>query len=618
MPVAGVHSARLPAAGVPWFMTIFGRDTVITCLQTLLLGPDLARTALHALAEIQASADDPTIDAEPGKIVHELRRGRAADNWFPRYYGSVDATPLFLILLSEVWRWTGDDGLVESLRPAALAALAWIDDRADLDGDGFVEFARRAPGGLEVQSWKDSWDSQRFADGRVATPPIAAAEVQGYVFDAKTRLAEIALVVWRDRDLAARLEHEAAVLSQRFDRAFWVERRRLLRARSRRRQAQVDSHCSNMGQLLWSGIVPSHRVDAVADQLFADGLWSGWGVRTMSRHDAGYGPLSYHNGTVWPHDNSLIAWGLARYGRHGEARRIARALLDASGEFGYALPEVFTGLARATTPFPVPYPTASRPQAWAAGTPVLAGAAHARARARPRTGRARQPVQRPAPGLARGNDAAGRPGIRNGMGRRRGGRVGAGSLRPCTGFAEARRGGDEGHERTLVAADECTGREALDDRRAAFACVEPSGSMDRVRQLVVGVDDETGTSRLDDLGDGSAARRDDRDATRHGLDHREAEGLFPLERRHERQRAREEGVPAVRVDLAEIDGVVAEERLDMLGEVLPLVRSLHLAGEADRQARSARGNDRPIGALLVAHPSEPGDVVRAESSGTNT
>jgi glycogen debranching enzyme len=371
MPVDGVRSARLPAAGVPWFMTIFGRDTLITCLQTLLLGPDLARTALQTLAELQAVSDEPQIDADPGKILHELRHGRAAVNWFSRYYGSIDATPLFLVLLSEVWRWTGDDDLVDSLRPAALAALRWIDDHGDPDGDGFVEFERRAPGGLEVQSWKDSWDSQRYADGTVAEPPIAAAEVQGYVFDAKVRLAEIALVVWRDRELAARLEHEAAVLSQRFDRSFWIDEGAYYALALDRNKVRVDSHCSNMGQLLWSGIVPAHRVDAISDQLFSDGLWSGWGVRTMSRHDSAYGPLAYHNGTVWPHDNSLIAWGLARYGRHGEARRIARTLLAASSEFGHALPEVFTGLARSTTPFPVPYPTASRPQAWAAATPVL-------------------------------------------------------------------------------------------------------------------------------------------------------------------------------------------------------------------------------------------------------
>jgi glycogen debranching enzyme len=371
MPVDGASHARLPAAGVPWFMTIFGRDTIITCLQTMLLGPDLARTALHALAELQAVADDATIDAEPGKIVHELRKGRAAEIWFPRYYGSVDATPLFLILLSEVWRWTGDDDLVEALRPAALAALAWIDDHGDIDNDGFVEFHRRAAGGLEIQSWKDSWDSQRFADGTIAKSPIAPAEVQGYVFDAKTRLAEIALAVWRDRDLAGRLEADAAVLSLQFDQEFWVEERGHYALALDCDKRQVDSRCSNMGQLLWSGIVPSQRVDAVADLLFSDGLWSGWGVRTMSRHEVGYGPLSYHNGTVWPHDNSLIAWGLSRYGRQSDALRIARALFDASAEFAYALPEVFTGLARSATPFPVPYPTANRPQAWAAATPIL-------------------------------------------------------------------------------------------------------------------------------------------------------------------------------------------------------------------------------------------------------
>ena len=279
MPVAGAHSARLPAAGVPWFMTIFGRDTLITCLQTLLLGPDLARTALHALAEIQAVADDPTIDAEPGKIVHELRRGRAAENWFSRYYGSVDATPLFLDPA------VGGVAVDRRRRPrrvvtagGARGTCGGSTTTATRDGDGFVEFARRAPGGLEVQSWKDSWDSQRFADGRVAKPPIAAAEVQGYVFDAKTRLAEIALVVWRDRELAARLEHEAAVLSQRFDRAFWVERGGYY-ALALDRDKVGRQPLLEMGQLLWSGIVPSHRVDAVADQLFSDGLWSGWGVR---------------------------------------------------------------------------------------------------------------------------------------------------------------------------------------------------------------------------------------------------------------------------------------------------------------------------------------------------
>jgi glycogen debranching enzyme len=362
---------RLPAAGAPWFMTVFGRDTLVTCLQTVLLGPDLGRAALETLAALQATEDDPSIDAEPGKIIHEIRHGKAAQRWFGRYYGTVDATPLFLVLLSEIWRWTDDWALADRFRGPALSALRWIDEYGDRDGDGFVEYERRTDVGLENQSWKDSWDSQRFADGRIAKTPIAPAEVQGYAYDAKIRLAEMALAVWRDRELANRLKDDAAALARRFDEAFWVDDGAYYALALDRDDERVDSHCSNMGQLLWSGIVPPHRVDAIADQLFGDGLWSGWGVRTMSRHDGGYGPLSYHNGTVWPHDNSLIAWGLARYGRHGEARRIARALFDAAAEFSYALPEVFTGLARSATPFPVPYPTANRPQAWAAATPIL-------------------------------------------------------------------------------------------------------------------------------------------------------------------------------------------------------------------------------------------------------
>ena len=206
-------------------MTVFGRDTIITCLQTLLFGPELARTALYALAALQAREDDPSRDAEPGKIVHEVRRGKAAERWFDRYYGTVDATPLFLILLSEVWQWTDDAALVTDLQEPALAALRWIDEWGDRDGDGFVEFERRAPNGLAVQSWKDSGDSQRFHDGRIAEAPIAPCEVQGYVYDAKRRVAAIAREVWRDRALADRLEREAAELRARFDEAFWVDER---------------------------------------------------------------------------------------------------------------------------------------------------------------------------------------------------------------------------------------------------------------------------------------------------------------------------------------------------------------------------------------------------------
>ena len=363
---------NLPAAGMPWFMTVFGRDTIITSLQTLLFGAELAGSALRELAELQAQEDDPETDAEPGKIVHEVRHGKGAEAWFPRYYGTIDATPLYIVLLSEVWRWTEDAALVRELREPALKALEWIDRYGDLDGDGFIEYRSRSSHGLRNQSWKDSTDSQLFADGRHAEPPIAPCEAQGYVYDAKRRAAELCREVWRERELGAKFDEEADALRQRFDEAFWCEARggyyALALDGEKRR---VDSLTSNIGHLLWSGIVPPERADAIVDQLMGEDLWSGWGVRTMSAADAGYNPLSYHNGTVWPHDNSLIAWGLVRYGRWAEAQRIIRRMMNAAGHFDFQLPEVFAGFPRSETPFPIAYPTATRPQAWAAGAPVL-------------------------------------------------------------------------------------------------------------------------------------------------------------------------------------------------------------------------------------------------------
>jgi glycogen debranching enzyme len=368
----GAAGGRLPAAGMPWFMTVFGRDTIITCLQTLLFGPELARSALEALADLQAKEDDPVIDSEPGKIVHEVRHGKAAQNWFECYYGTVDATPLYLILLSEVYRWTDDAAFVRGLREPAMNALRWIDEFGDLDGDGLVEYKRRSDRGIENQSWKDSYDSQRFADGRFAEAPIAAVEVQGYVYDAKRRMAELARNVWRDRELAERLDRDADELYRKINELFWTERNGGFYVLALdHEKAQVDASCSNMGHLLWSGAVPPERVDAVVDALMGPGLWSGWGVRTMAATESAYNPLSYHNGTVWPHDNSLIAWGLSSYGRWPETQRIVRRILDAAVHFNYELPEVFAGFPRADTPFPIAYPTAARPQAWAAGSPVL-------------------------------------------------------------------------------------------------------------------------------------------------------------------------------------------------------------------------------------------------------
>jgi glycogen debranching enzyme len=363
---------RLPAAGMPWFMTVFGRDTLITSLQTMLLGPELAIASLEELAVLQAVEDDASIDAEPGKILHELRRGRAAATWFGTYYGTVDATPLFLVLLSEAWRWTADNELVERLRGPALAALGWIDAYGDRDEDGFVEYERRTPRGLENQSWKDSGDSQRFHDGSFAQPPIAPAEVQGYVYDAKLRLAELARAVWDDLPLAERLEAEAEALRIRFDDHYWVDARGGYYALALDGEKRpVDSLCSNLGHLLWSGIAPPERVETIANRLLGNELWSGWGIRTMATGGAAYNPLSYHNGTVWPHDTSLGAWGLARAGRAADVWTIAAALLEAARFFDWSLPEVFAGYKRGETPFPIAYPTAARPQAWAAGTPVL-------------------------------------------------------------------------------------------------------------------------------------------------------------------------------------------------------------------------------------------------------
>ena len=361
----------VPAAGLPWFMTLFGRDALITAFQELLLGPEAAAGALRALAETQAETDDPERDAEPGKIVHELRRGKTARIWKDRYYGTVDATPLFLVLLSEQWRWSGDDRIVLELEHAARRALDWIDAFGDRDGDGFVEYLRRASHGIDNQNWKDSYNSMVFHDGSLARAPIAPVEVQGYVYDAKLRMAELARCVWRDEATAVRLEGEAATLRERFDAAFWLPERGWYALGLDADKRPIDALASNMGHLLWSGIVPADRVAEVAAKLVSGPLWSGWGVRTLAADEPAFDPLEYHNGTVWPHDNSLIALGLAQAGRREEAEHVVRALLDCAPFFEYRLPELFAGGERRTDEAPGVVPTSARPQAWSAGTPLL-------------------------------------------------------------------------------------------------------------------------------------------------------------------------------------------------------------------------------------------------------
>lgn len=364
----------IPAAGLPWFMTIFGRDSLITSYQALPFTPELAETTLRVLAARQGRRIDDFRDEEPGRILHEIRYGELTafeERPHSPYYGSSDATPLFLVLLDEVERWTGNTELVRELEPAALAALAWIDEFGDRDGDGYVEYERRnTETGLENQCWKDSWNSIMSADGTLASFPRATCEIQGYVYDAKSRCARLAREIWGDATLAVRLEREAAELKARFNEDFWDEERNCFALALDGQKRRVNSITSNIGHLLWSGIVADERVEAVVGHLLSEALFSGWGVRTMAVGEGGYNPIAYHNGTVWPHDNSLIALGLCRYGLREEAARLSFAMLEAASYFLGRLPEAFAGYPRAQTRFPVEYPTACSPQAWATGAPL--------------------------------------------------------------------------------------------------------------------------------------------------------------------------------------------------------------------------------------------------------
>lgn len=374
-PDGGAGSASLPAAGLPWFMALFGRDSLITSYQALPFIPELAATTLRALAARQATDCDDFRDAEPGKILHELRFGELThfrERPQSPYFGSADSTPLFLILLDEYERWTGDTALVRDLEPAARAALRWIEEYGDLDGDGYQEYqARNTSTGSVNQCWKDSWNSIVHPDGSLTSLPRATCELQGYAYDARRRMARLAHEVWDDSDLADRMDRDAAQLKERFNRDFWLDDRSFFALALDGAKQPVSTVTSNPGQLLWSGIVEKDRVDSVVSTLMDSSMFSGWGVRTLASGQGAFNPIEYHNGTVWPHDNALIAAGLARYGCHEAASRIATGLLEAAASFDYRLPEVFAGYSRHETGFPVEYPTACSPQAWAAGTPLL-------------------------------------------------------------------------------------------------------------------------------------------------------------------------------------------------------------------------------------------------------
>lgn len=360
------------AAGIPWFVALFGRDSCITALQMLPYEPRIAATTLHVLASYQGSKERPERDEEPGKILHELRIGEQANLHevpFTPYYGTIDATILWLLLLGEYLRWTGDMALFDHLQPHVDAALGWIARSGDADGDGFVEYQRKAGKGLSNQGWKDSGNSIVRRDGSLAEAPIALVEVQGYLFRAKRLLAQ-AYRQHGDEARATTLAQEADELQRRFDAAFWMpDRQTYAFALEGTEKRQVGTIASNPGHALWCGIVPDERASHVRDALVAPAMWSGWGIRTLSAAERAYNPLDYQVGAIWPHDNALIGIGLKRYGFGEDTARIFTALCEAAVHFPDSrLPEVFAGYDRKEFAAPVQYPLACNPQAWAAGT----------------------------------------------------------------------------------------------------------------------------------------------------------------------------------------------------------------------------------------------------------
>jgi glycogen debranching enzyme len=362
---------RVVAAGIPWFATLFGRDSIIGAYQGLLLNPQLALETLQVLARFQGREWNDWLDEEPGKILHEYRQGemtRCGEMPFSPYYGSIDATPLFLILLSEAYNWTADEALVRKLLPAVYAALDWIDNYGDLDKDGLVEYSRRSPKGLANQNWKDSWDANLHTDGTLASPPIAPVEVQGYVYDAKYRMASL-LRNFGDPTRAEKLRKEAAELAKRLDRAYWMPERNFFAMALDGSKNQVKCVASNPGHLLFSRALSRERSRTVANRLMKEDMFSGWGWRTLSQDEPTFNPLSYHRGSVWPHDNSLIAHGMALNEFRKPALQVLTALFQSALNFrDYRLPELFCGVQRREHDEPVHYPVSCSPQSWASGT----------------------------------------------------------------------------------------------------------------------------------------------------------------------------------------------------------------------------------------------------------
>jgi glycogen debranching enzyme len=375
LPLPGTdHMVFVPAAGLPWFVALFGRDTLIVSLQTMIVYPEFAAGTLEVLAQYQATERDDYRDAEPGKILHELRYGELAHfKLIPHtpYYGTADATPLYLIALHAAWKATGDRALIERYLPNAEACLTWIDKYGDSDGDGFQEYQTRSTAGYENMAWKDSGDSVMYPDGSLVKGPKALCELQGYVYDAWLRMADI-YDEFDNKRRANRLRKKAAALFKQFNEVFWDEKSEFYAFALDGDKKKVLSVASNVGQCLWSGIIEPKRAAVVVKRLMQKDMWSGWGIRTLSSDHPSFNPYNYQTGAVWPHDNSLIALGMRRYGFDAEAAALARDISGAASHFLLnQLPELYAGLQRDPTGFPVQYLGANVPQAWAAGTPFV-------------------------------------------------------------------------------------------------------------------------------------------------------------------------------------------------------------------------------------------------------